>query len=54
MKTLTSEMLLAARVSVYGLHANIKKGTGIGSKTFIEHLTEYSVTCKSRYKYHPA
>lgn len=38
MKILNSEMLLAARVSKYGLHACIKRGAGVGIKHLLSTL----------------
>lgn len=52
MKILTSEMLLAAIVSMHGLRACKNGELDMGSKTFIEYLTKYPTTCKSLYKLH--
>lgn len=38
MKILNSEMLLAARVSKYGLHACIKRGAGVETKHLLSTL----------------
>ena len=38
MKILNSEMLLAAKVSKYGLHACIKRGAGVETKHLLSTL----------------
>ena len=48
MKILNSEMLLAARVSKYGLHACIKRGAGVETKHLLSTLKWSEVKLLSR------
>lgn len=47
------EMHLAARVSVYGRRACVKREAGMASKTFTEYLTECQIPRNSLYRHHP-